>query len=70
MINPYEEGSPTWELFEVAEKLASESATSDEQANATDRLTIAIYRVGAELSSSFEYIGKAIQDLAEEVGNK
>jgi len=70
MRNPYEEGSNLWDLFQAGENLANEAAGQDERVSDSDRLTIAIYRVGAELSNSFEYIGMAIQELAEEIRDK
>lgn len=68
MKNPYDEGSPAWELFEAGERLASSPASDDVAANASDRMAIALYRVGAALITSLDRISVQAFELTEQIG--
>lgn len=46
--NPYAKGSGPWSLFGSATGLAREPTPDDDQANAMDRRTVALYKTGAE----------------------
>lgn len=54
-------------MFEEAEILANAEASDDQRADAIDRLTAAIYRIGVDVSGSIEHIGNQIGELAERV---
>lgn len=70
MENRYEEGSTEWALLEVAQEISAQAATNDKAADALDRLTVALYRVGAALSSSLAFTGHKIGEVAEEIRDK
>ena len=56
MNNPYQKGSEEWILFNEAEKLAPLPATENPHADAIDRQTIALHRIGAALVSSLKQL--------------
>mgnify|MGYP003429374528 CR=1 FL=1 len=70
MENRYEEGSSEWDLLEAAEEISAHPAPGDKTAEAIDRLTIALYRIGAALSYSLRYTGDQIGAVAEEIRDK
>lgn len=74
MKNLHEKDTPEWELFEEAERLADMTATDSEVADALDRMTVAIYRVGSLLvkhqsDSSYELhqIAFSIESIKDEL---
>ena len=81
MRNPHEEDSVLWELVEKAEEIEQNLSSRSEDAAATDRMTVAIYRVGAALVSSLDFhpntyteeidgLKYALQEIAEALGKR
>ena len=68
--NPYVKSSGPWNLFESAIELAHEPKSGDEQANAMDRRTEALYKIGAELTSSLESLSRSIASLGEKLRDR
>jgi len=57
-------------LLQAAQEISGLPATTDKTADALDRLSIALYRVGAALSVSVAYSGHKIGEVAEEIREK
>jgi hypothetical protein len=53
------------DLWNFAEELANQPTTDDPQADATDRMTVALYRISATLASRMDSTAKGIEFLAE-----
>jgi hypothetical protein len=75
MDNRYEEGSDLWHLFNTAQEISDLPASGDPRADAIDRLTVALYRIGAawidtsklgmlNMSNSTDAVGNAVDDAA------
>jgi hypothetical protein len=62
MKNPHEEGTVAWDLHEAAAMLER-----SEEASADMHRTIAMYRLGAALVSSLNFIGRQLGEIAEQV---
>ena len=56
-------------LEEFAESEANKPATDDSAADATDRVAIAIYRVGVEIVASLDYIGRQLGEVSEDLNS-
>jgi hypothetical protein len=67
MRNPYEEATDVWDLFNAGEELANSIASDDPRADAIDRLTVALYRVGAALVSSSRLSQNTLSDSVDNV---
>lgn len=70
MENKYEEGSTEWALMEAAKNIAEQQATDDPTADAIDRLTVAIYRIGAAFVGSSDFIARQLAQVAESIEMK
>lgn len=66
MSNPYEEGSIAWSLHESGDMLDVTCAVGDEPVNATDRQTVATYKIGAALIAALEDLSDAVRVGLEE----
>ena len=71
MNNHYEEGTPAWDLFEVAEEMAQEPVTGDPAMDSAERRTIALYRVGAGLVAGLTWMSdqRDAYSIAENIGH-
>ena len=67
MGNPYEEGSIAWILHEDGERLGNTCAVGDELINATDRRSVALYKVGAAIVQEMSYLSDALSGVANAI---
>jgi hypothetical protein len=56
--------------MEAAQEISLMPASNDKTADALDRLTVALYRVGAALSQSVAFSGLKMGEIAEEIRDK
>ncbi|MEX0828565.1 MAG: hypothetical protein WD005_06425 [Haliea sp.] len=66
MDNYHEEGTLAWQLMEEAEKISSAPASGNETADALDRLTAALYRIGAAYTAN-DGNNQGLYSIAEEI---
>ena len=63
-MSDHEEGTAAWELARAAEE-ASRMPAADDESDATDRVAIAVYKVGAEIIAGLERLSARIGKIDE-----
>lgn len=63
MENPYEKGSDAWHLAEAGIQIGNEPATTEPQIEATDRIVMAVFQVGAALVARLDAISRKIDEI-------